>query len=281
MNGLILEGGGMRGVYTAGVLEYFMEKNLYLPYVIGVSAGASYATSYLARQPGRNREVSIGYIHHPDYISPRNLLRKRELFGMDLLFDELPNQLVPLDFDALHAAPEQFWITATDCVTGDPLYYDKAELGSDVLSLVRASCSLPFVSPGVIYDGKTLMDGGISDPIPIGKALQDGTDKNIIVLTKSAGHRKKPSRLIRSARLFYKRYPGLTVALEKRWALYNETMERIEEMEREGDVFIFRPTDDHGVTRTERDPVKLEKLYNQGYSDAKRQYAGLETWLES
>lgn len=124
------------------------------------------------------------------------------------------------------------------------------------------------------------MDGGISDPIPIDKALRDGTDKNVLVLTKSPGHRKKPSRLISTARLLYKHYPGLAVALESRWELYNETMARIEHMEREGTVFIFRPDDDHGVSRTERNPAKLEKLYNQGYLEAKRQYAGLQAWLE-
>lgn len=280
-NGLILEGGGMKCIYTAGVLEYFMEKNRYFSYVIGVSAGACNAASYLSRQPGRNKAVMIDYVQHPDYISFRNLMQKRELFGMDLIFDQIPNQLVPFDFETFHTAPEKFFIGTTDCLTGQPIYFEKNENPNDALTIVRASSSLPFMSNGVSYKGRLLMDGGISDPIPIRKALADGVEKPVIVLTKHRGFRKKPSRISKTSRYFYKEYMGLTHALEMHWQLYNEQLDFIEQLEQEGKVFVIRPSADSKVGNAERNPDKLEQFYNQGYSDAQHAFEAMENWLEA
>ncbi|WP_422124279.1 patatin family protein [Planococcus sp. X10-3] len=278
-NGLILEGGGMKGIYTAGVLEYFMERDRYFPYIIGVSAGACNAASYLSRQPGRNKSVMIDYITHPDYISIRNLIQKRELFGMDLIFDQIPNVLLPFDFQAFHAAEERFIIGTTDCLTGKPVYFEKNDSPNDILPIIRASSSLPFMSRAVSYKGMYLMDGGVSDPIPIRKALADGVTKPVIILTKSKGYRIKPARFSRTTRYFYKDYTGLTLALEMRWKLYNDTMDEIERYEREGKVFIIRPSDDFKVKRAERDPIKLEMMHMQGYSDARHAFEAMEHWL--
>lgn len=278
-SGLILEGGGMRGVYTAGVLEYFMEKQMYFSYVIGVSAGACHAASYLSRKPGRHQEVTIGYIHHPDYISMRNLFRKRELFGMDLIFDHIPNQLVPFDFKAFHAATETFWIGTTDCMTGKPVYFDKETYGKDILNIIRASSSLPFMAKAIQYEGKTLMDGGIADPIPIRKAIQDGVHKKVVILTKPKGYRKNKSAFSKATRYFYKNYTGLCSALEKRWQHYNDTLDYIEQMEEAGDVWVIRPGKNIKVGRAERNEAKLSLLHEQGYEDAKNQYNQMIQWF--
>ena len=280
-SGLILEGGGMRGVYTAGVLEYFMEKNLYFPYVIGVSAGACHATSYLSRQQGRNRAVTIDYLSHPDYISIKNLLFKKELFGMDLIFDHIPNNLVPFDFDSFHIGKEKFVIGTTDCHTGQAVYLEKNGTPSDILSIVRASSSLPFMAKPVQFNGRTLMDGGIADPIPLQKALADGVGKAVIILTKQKGYRKKKSFFTKGYRYFYKEFPGLNNALEIRWKRYNDTLELIERLENEGKVFVIRPSNDHDVSRAERDIARLENLHSQGYEDVCAVYGELSNWLKN
>ncbi|WP_255569892.1 patatin family protein [Exiguobacterium sp. SH5S4] len=280
-DGLVLEGGGMRGVYTAGVLEYFMEQNRYFTYIIGVSAGACHASSYVSRQPGRNKSVTIDYVTHPDYISIKNLLMRKELFGMDLIFDHIPNKLVPFDFTTFHSSKQHFIIGTTDCETGKPVYFEKSECATDILSIVRASSSLPFMSKAVIHQNKFLMDGGISDPIPIQKALQDGVQKSVIVLTKAKGYRKKPSFFSKTTRYFYKNYGGLTHALETRWKLYNDTLDTIERLEEEGKVFVIRPSQDFKIKRAERDASKLENMHTQGYLDARDAFQSMENFLNN
>ncbi|WP_349409734.1 patatin family protein [Pseudalkalibacillus sp. SCS-8] len=277
--GLVLEGGGMRGVYTAGVLEYFLEKDFYLPYVIGVSAGACNATSYLARQRGRNKKVTIGFSKHPDYISFKNLWKKRQLFGMDLIFDEIPNKLVPFDYHTFHEAKERFVIGTTDCLTGEPVYYDKSSSPEEILSVLRASSSLPFMAPIIELENRFLMDGGISDPIPIRKSELDGNRRNILILTRNDGYIKKRSRMNWLTRKVYPKYNGLVESMDKRYQVYNETMAYIKEKEKAGDVFVIRPMEPLEVGRVERDPAKLTALYEQGYQDAAHRFEALQEWL--
>lgn len=277
--GLVLEGGGMRGVYTAGVLEYFMEQDFYLPYVIGVSAGACNAASYLSRQKGRNKKVTIGYSKHPEYISFKNFWKKRQLFGMDLIFDEIPNKLVPFDYQALQDAPEKFVIGATDCKTGESVYYEKSSYQDQILSILRASSSLPFMAPVIEMESRCLMDGGISDPIPIRKSEMDGNKKNLIIMTRNDGYIKKRSRMNWLTRKVYPQYNGLVSSMDNRFNVYNETMDYIRKKEREGDVFVIRPKEPLQVGRVERDPVKLTALYEQGYQDAANKFEALKDWL--
>ena len=278
-SGLILEGGGMRGVYTAGVLEFFLENGLFPDYVIGVSAGACNAASYLSRQAGRNRQVTIGYVQHPDYISLKNLFKKRELFGMDLIFDQIPKSLVPFDFTQFSLATEEFVIGTTDCVTGKPVYFDKTVPNEDILSIIRASSSLPFMAKPIQYGGKLLMDGGISDPIPIRKALVDQVERPIIVLTQKKGYRKSKSSFGKLTSYFYRDFKGMAKILETRHLMYNETLDFIEKMEAEEKVIVIRPTTTFNIGRTERNPEKLTLLYNQGYQDAASMDGQVKEWL--
>jgi predicted patatin/cPLA2 family phospholipase len=278
--GLVLEGGGMRGIYTAGVLEYFMERDLYFPYVIGVSAGACFGASYLSRQKGRNRKVNIDYVTHPNYLSFQNFLRHRQLFGMDFLFDEMPNKIVPFDFDTFYQSSEEFVVATTDCHSGLPLYFNKADYGKDILTIIRASSSLPFIAPMVEYNGMSLLDGGIVDAIPLKKAENDGYKKNVVILTKEGSYIKKKSNIRWLLNRFYREYPKLIDAVLTRFEMYNETLAHIEKQEKNGSIFVIRPSSYVKVGGIERNQRKLELLYALGILDAKREFERLERWLQ-
>ncbi len=280
--GLVLEGGGMRGVYTGGVLEYFSEQQLFYPYIIGVSAGACNGASYISRQRGRNYQVTVDYVDHPNYISYKNLFRNKGLFGMDFIFDEIPNKHVPFDYKTFQDVPETFLIGTTNCETGDPVYFEKGDcLGAEISTVLRASSSLPLMAPIVPYNGLSLLDGGISDPIPIKKSVEDGNEKNVVILTRNAGYRKQKERISWLVeRIHKKKYPHLVEKIKIRHNVYNATLEYIEEEEKQGNVFVFRPSRPLTVDRVERDKNRLSELYKLGYEDAKTSFSDLLKWLE-
>ncbi|MGD6802971.1 patatin-like phospholipase family protein [Rossellomorea aquimaris] len=278
--GLVLEGGGMRGVYTAGVLEYLLENEVEFPYVIGVSAGACIAASYLSKQKGRNKKVNIGFAGDPNYLSWRNYFKNRELFGMDFVFNEIPNKIVPYDYEAFQNSTSQFVIGTTDCHTGESVYHNRSDYGEDVLTPIRASSSLPFVAPVVQFQSRHLLDGGISDPIPVRKAEADGYSKNVVILTRNKGYLKSPSKFNYLVKRKYPQYPGLREAMMNRYKVYNETVEYLEKEEERGSVFIIRPEMPLKVGRIERNPRKLEELYNQGYEDARLKFEELLAWKD-
>lgn len=277
--GLVLEGGGMKGVYTAGVLEYFMEKDIYFPYVIGVSAGAGAGASYLARQKGRNKKVNIEFIKDPRFLSWGNFYRRKELFGMDFIFDEIPNKLVPFDFGSFLNGEEKFVVGTTDSVTGEAVYYNKEEDGEEMLRIIRASSSLPLVAPTVYYKNRMLLDGGIADPIPIKKAEEDGFKKNVVIMTKPKGFFRKPSKFPRIFRMFYRRYPAIGSILSERWKTYNDTLAYIAKEQKSGMAFVIQPSIDIGISRMERNKDKLLRLYELGYKDAERMEEELKKFL--
>lgn len=279
-SGLVLEGGGMRGVYTGGVLEKLLEEELFVDYIIGVSAGACNASSYVSRQTGRNHKVTIGYVQHPDYISVKNLLLKRELFGMDLIFNEIPNQLVPFNYSNFHNATEEFVVGATDCMTGEAIYFEKRDHAENFLTIIRASSSIPLMARPVEYQGCLLMDGGLADPLPIRKALEDGVTKPIIVLTKNKGYRKKRNSFARLMPAFYRQFPGISKSLENWASRYNETLEMIEAMEAEGKALVIQPSGQLKATGMERDTRKLAELYNQGHQDAEAMLKDIRRFIE-
>ncbi|KUP08179.1 patatin [Bacillus coahuilensis m2-6] len=279
--GLVLEGGGMRGVYTAGVLEVLLENNIEFPYVIGVSAGACNAASFLSRQHGRNKKVNIEYAAHPEYLSFRNYIKKKELFGMDFVFGTIPNELVPYDYAAFHQNPTEFMIGTTDCHTGKPLYLSRNDYKEDLLLALRASSSLPLISPMVMFNGKELMDGGITDSIPLKQAEKDGFDKNVVILTRNEGYYKKPSKFTSVIHYKYGRfYPNLVQAIENRYDHYNQAIKEIERKEKAGEIFVIRPTLPLKVGRVEKNQKKLKDLYMKGYNDGKKALPTLLKWSE-
>lgn len=276
---LILEGGGLRGVYTSGVLRCFMDRGLFFPYVIGVSMGACNAANYVSRQPERNRIVNISFVNDSRYLSYLRLLAGGELFGMKFIFDTIPNSLVLFDYQTFRESDVKCVIVVTECKTGKPLYFEKSELGEGYFSILQASTCLPFVSKPVRYKGQFLMDGGLSDSIPIRKSIGDGNRKNVLILTQPKGYRKKMLKFNGFARMRYPRFPGLCEALANRYIRYNETMDFIDTLEQQDDVFIIRPRSALPARRIERNKNKLYATYDQGYQDASESYEGLSRYL--
>lgn len=279
--GLVLEGGGMRGAFTAGVLDFFMDKNIHFPYIVGASAGACNGSSYVAKQRGRNYKVIVEYGNHPEYISIKRALTKKELFGMDFIFDKLPNQLVPFHYGRFFESnqTQKFVVSTTDVKTGQPRYYDQFKSGDDLLKLIRASSSLPLIAPIIKHEGEELLDGGIADPIPIAPSIEAGNDKHVVVLTRNAGYIKQKMRFPWFFQKKYREYPELLKALERRHERYNETMKQLERLQEEGKVFILRPVEPLAISRIERNQSKLHALYEQGYEHAAAQYSQLHEFL--
>lgn len=280
--GLILEGGGQRGVFTSGVLDYMMEKELKLPYVIGVSAGSCNAVDYVSWQPYRTKRCMIDSQKNYHLYSAKNIIKTGYYIDMDLIFNQFPNRIYPFDFDTYFNSKTRCLMTVTNCLTGRPEYIEE---NSDVIRMMaacRASSSLPFVSPMVKVDGKPMMDGGLADSIPIQKATKDGYKYNILVLTRPKGYRKpseRPGKTVKLAKRVYKDYPMLVKALALRNRRYNRTMDIIEALEEKGRVFVIRPNI-ACVHRTERNISKLEHFYEHGYETMKAQWEALETWLK-
>lgn len=267
--GLVLEGGGMRGVYTAGALECFLEHNVYFPYVIGVSAGASYGASFMSQQAGRNKKVSLDYVTDPRYMSWRNFRQTGQFFGMDFIYNQIPNNMVPFDYEAFYGNKAEFKIGTTDVQSGESVFYGKEDYKDELLKALEASSSLPFLAPVVEFKGRKLLDGGISDPIPLKLAQKDGYTKNVVILTRNFGYRKSKSRFAFFVKRKYPQFTGLQQAMQVRYKLYNETLEYVEQEEKNGNIFVIRPQEKLIVGRMERDQQKLENLYMQGYRDAK------------
>ncbi|QKS71159.1 patatin family protein [Paenalkalicoccus suaedae] len=280
--GLVLEGGGMRGVFTSGVLEYLLDNEIVFPNVVGVSAGACNAASYISRQRGRNKATTIDYSDHPEYISFKRLFKVGELFNMDLIFDQIPNVENPFDYEAFFGSPQKLYVGVTDCISGDTVYYEKQQLGHDFNLLLRASSSLPMVAPPITYKDRTYLDGGISDPIPINHSIEQGNKKHVVVLTQQKGYQKKPAkRGMWYFRRKFQQFPGLIDIVQNRSKIYNNTLAHIEQLEREGQALVIRPESLFNVTRLERKRDRLEALYDHGYYQMKQHREELERFIEA
>lgn len=277
--GLILEGGGTRGVFTAGVLDYFMEKDLYLPYVIGVSAGACNAVNYVAKQPGRTKACMIDYLNEGNYVGLKYLVKKRSLFDMDLIFDVFPNSEIPFDYDTYFASSMKCLLTVTNCLTGRAEFISEKKDRKKLMDAARASCSLPLISPIVNIGGVPMLDGGMGDSIPIRKALRDGYKKNIIILTRCRGYRKTPTRRANKvSRVVYNNYPNLVRSIYNRPKKYNKTLEFIEKLEEKNRVLVIRP-EIKEVSKAENRTEVLYDFYLHGYHLAKKMFPEIKKYL--
>lgn len=278
-SGLVLEGGGMRGIYTAGVLDYFMEQNLVFSDCYGVSAGACHLCSYLSGQKGRAYRISVDYLKDKEYCSLRSLITTGDLFGAKMCYDKIPNELNPYDYETFSAYGGRAYAVVTNILTGKAEYKPLREMHRDIIA-VRASASLPLVSKNVYIDGIPYLDGGIADSIPILRSLRDGNKKNVIIMTKEVGYRRKPSSDMKAIRLFYHKYPALVRDMERRHIVYNRTLDFIEEHEKKGHLFVIRPKVNPNVGRLEKDEAKLRALYETGYEDAKASFKELKKYLK-
>lgn len=277
---LVLEGGGTRGVFTAGVLDYLMEKEVKFPYVIGVSAGACNAIDYVSKQIGRTKDCTIIQDRKNRYIGTKDALKKGYLFDMDRLFDEYPNRLFPFDFDTYFASDIQCEVVVTNCLTGEAMYFSEKQDKERLLTICRASSSIPLISPVVDVDGIPCVDGGVADSVPLIHSMKLGHQKNVVVLTRNKGYRKKApgkSRLLYTAAL--KKYPNLLNALLNRYRNYNRVMELVEKWEEEGHIFVIRP-EVEPVSRTEQNVEKLTEFYDHGYQLMKQRMEEMQAYLE-
>lgn len=269
----------MRGVFTAGVLDYFMDKNLMFSDIYGVSAGSCHACSYLSGQRHRAFEVNVDYLNDKRYCSLESLIKTGDLFGADMLYHQIPDVLNPFDYDTYNRYEGRFYAVLTDCETGRPVYQKIGDLHHDII-YVRASSSLPVVSRMVEIDGHKYLDGGISDSIPVRHALENGPGICVVILTQPADYRKSPNKMLRIMRRQYRDYPALVQAVADRHLVYNETLDYIRREEEAGRVFVIRPDGPAGIGRVEKNREKLEKLYCRGYDTARKQGEKLLEFLK-
>lgn len=279
--GLVLEGGAMRGMYTAGILDILMENNITVDGAIGVSAGATFGCNFKSKQIGRTIRYNMKYSRDPRYVGLRSLMRTGDLYGADFCYKELPNKLDIFDVNTYKNNPMDFYVVTTDINTGEPIYHLCPNGDETDIEWYRASASMPLVSRIVEIDGIQMLDGGISDAIPIHKFREMGYKKNIVILTQHNGYRKKKSSSLPFIKLkMGRKYPNLVHDMEIRHKMYNQTLDDLKEMESRGEVYIIQPKEPITIGRTERNPDKLKSLYDIGCKEGMEHLTNLKTFLK-
>ncbi len=268
-SGLILEGGGIRGIFTIGVLDNFMDRGIVFPYVIGVSAGACNALSYMSGQRGRAKYTNIDLLKEYNYIGFKHLITKRNIMDFDLLFHKFPEEIYPYDYKAFAKNPNRYEAVTTSCRTGKACYMSERNDPKRIIEIVKASSSLPFVCPISYVDGEPMLDGGIADSIPLERAISQGYYNNVVILTRNKGYRK-PAKGTKVPFMFYRKYPRVKEAIRQRNMIYNSEIELVEKLESEGMITVIRPEKPVEVGRMERDTDKILALYNEGYELASK-----------
>jgi len=266
--GLVLEGGAMRGMYTAGVLDVMMENNIEVDGIVGVSAGAVFGCNYKSKQIGRTIRYNTAYCNDPRYISLRSLIRTGDLYGEQFCYHELPDKLDPFDTETFAANPIDFYIVCTDVHTGKPVYQLCNKGDAEDIQWMRASASMPLVSRVVSVAGHDMLDGGIVDPIPVSWFRSIGYEKNIVILTRPEGYRKKKSNSVSLVRLSLRKYPAVAVAMKKRHEIYNSTLDELHSLKEDKNTFVLQPSKTIKISRTEKDPEVLKAMYQLGRQDA-------------
>lgn len=278
---LILEGGATRGVFTSGVLDLLMEKDIYLSHVVGVSAGACNAVDYVSRQPGRTRDCMIPTDKNETYYYGfRKFVKERSVMNMDMIFDTFPNERYPFDYDTYFQSVQECELVVTNCLTGEAEYMKERLDRTNLMKMCRASCSMPLATPIVNIKNIPYLDGGLADSVPLLHGRRIGNEKMVVILTRNAGYRKKkPSRgMIEVYRRAYRSYPNLVKAILTRSFYYNRTMNQLETMERKGEIFVIRP-EVKPVARLERNKDILLSFYEHGYEVMERELQHLKKYL--
>lgn len=277
--GLVLEGGAMRGLYTAGVLDVFMENQIRLDGAVGVSAGAVFGCNYKSGQIGRTLRYNKKYSRDKRYMSVSSLIRTGDLFGEQFCYHDIPERLDPFDQKAYQENPMDFYVVCTDVRTGAPVYHLCNQGDAHDLKWMQASASMPMVSRIVEVDGYALLDGGMSDSIPVAWMRGIGYEKNIVVLTRAAGYRKKAGKFDSILYAPLNKYPELKRVMLHRPAMYNAQLELVEQLANAGEILVIRPSAPITISRTERDPKKLQQVYDLGRADAMRMLAQVKSYI--
>ena len=263
---LVLQGGGMRSMYTSGVLDAFLDSNVFINNIYAVSAGCYSALSYLSRQRGRTYRVNTTYLKDKRYINFKRLLTNGNVINTDFIFNEVSKELDPFDYEEFKKNCERFVAVSTNCDTGKAKYALVKDMEKDE-AYIKASAALPLFTSLVEVDGLTLTDGGVSDSIPISKALEDGFVNNVIVLTRPKEYIMRKTKFMKLKRIKYKKYPNLIKAMQTRMVRYNSTMELINELEGENKIVVIRPSESLNISNLEKNIEKISKIYNMGYKD--------------
>ena len=277
--GLVLEGGALRGLFSAGVIDVMMENGIDYDGVIGVSAGSNFGCNYKSRQPGRVIRYNVRFANDPRYMGLRSLITTGNLVGAEFAYHYMPLQLDVFDIATFESDPMEFYLVCTDCLTGEPVYYRMDKVDYDSLEWLRASASMPLVTHPVKVGGRVLLDGGISDSIPL-KHFQDmGFDRNVVVLTRPRSYRKEPTKLW-PYRLLMRRYPAITQAMARRHEMYNSQLDYVEREEQAGRIFVIAPEQDLPIGRVEMNVEKMNAVYNIGRETATALLPRLKEFLQ-
>lgn len=277
--GLVLEGGGMKGVYTSGVLDFFLDRGIEFAKCYGVSAGACTMCSYLSRQRGRGLAVTVDYLKDKNYCSVYSLVTSGDLFNVDMCYHQIPDRLNPFDYDAFNKNKSKGYAVVTNIETGLAEYMPLEDMHTDI-EAVRASASLPLVSRNVKIGNHLYLDGGMSDPIPLLHSVTDGNRKNVVIMTKEVGYRRKPSGQLGLIKAKYRKYPKVYELMKNRHIEYNNTLDYIQTQVKNGSAFLIQPRHRSDVGRIEKDRDKLQALYQEGYDEAAQRYEELLAFLE-
>lgn len=278
MKGLVLEGGGFRGMYTCGVIDVFMENGICFDEVVGVSAGAAFGCNIKSKQIGRALRYNKRFCRDSRYSGLKSFIKTGDLYNKEFAYGIVPTILDPFDTKTFRENPLKFTVVCTDIHTGNPVYHEIQNGDATDIEWIRASASIPIVSKPVKLDGYELLDGGVSDSIPVNWMLER-SDKTVIVLTRDKSYHKEPMKYIHLLKKAFKEYPNLQKALENRYIVYNKTLDEIEQLEREGKVFVIRPSKPIACAMIEKDPNHLQEIYDIGRRDALHYLEDLKKYL--
>lgn len=264
--GMVFEGGAFRTVFSCGVMDSFLDRQIMPDYIIGVSAGAAYSTSYAARQKGRDLSIIRTFSHDKRYMGFRNLInpKNKSYYGLHFAYDTIPTELIPFDYEEFSRFNGEFKAVVTNVNTGlaEYLPLKKDDPNTEIL---QATCALPLLFPFIYIDGQPYLDGGLSDSIPFEKAFEDGCDRVVVVLTRESSYRKTTSSSTKRIAKMFRKYPKLSEDLLMRAERYNSTLDKLEQYEAEGKVIVIRPDDTRGFSRLEKDMDKIQSLYDNGF----------------
>ncbi|MCR5217845.1 patatin family protein [Treponema sp.] len=277
--GLVLEGGAMRGLFTSGVLDVFLEEGITFDMTTGVSAGAAFGCNFKSRQIGRALRYNINFAHDKRYSSITSLIKTGNLFNAEFCYHTLPEKLDPFDFESFRNNPMEFFAVTTDIIKGTPRYHKLSTCNYDELELMRASASMPLVSTPVKAEGTLLLDGGISDSIPLKFSEGAGCTKNVVVLTQAESYRKKPSKLSSVMKIALRKYPELVKTIINRPLMYNAQTEYVFKARDQGKAFVICPEQSLGISRTCKDEKELRRVYEEGRKRAQSLLPALREYL--
>lgn len=265
MGALVLEGGTFRTMFSCGVMDALLDNDIHFPYVIGVSAGISYGVSYVSKQKGRNLKIIRDHRHDKKYVGLRNFFTDRSLFGIKYVYETIPESIIPFDWNAYKSNPAKVVVVTTNARTGKTEYLDGKE-DDTKFSALKATCALPLMFPAIKVKDEYYFDGGLSDSIPAQKAMDDGNDKMLIVLTRPEGYKKELSKAnIFAAKVLKRKYPKISETLLSRHEMYNKELELCKKLEEEGRAVVLRPKKEIQIDSLEKDMTKIERIYRYGY----------------